>query len=75
MERRNWDIERVLFSLPAIVTGSALNFHIVTRKGGVMLITLNWQLGVLGVPDESEFVQDVLTRIRAPLTDFVAVAL
>ncbi|KAJ5987288.1 alcohol acetyltransferase [Penicillium sp. IBT 35674x] len=67
--RRNWDIERVLFSQPANVTGSALNFQIVTRKDGDMVITLNWQLGVLDVPDENEFVRDILERIHGLLTN------
>lgn len=67
--RRNWDIERVLFSQPANVTGSALNFQIVTRKGGDMAITLNWQLGVLDVPVENEFVRDILGRIHDLLTN------
>ncbi|KAJ5554026.1 hypothetical protein N7513_003985 [Penicillium frequentans] len=66
---RNWDIERVLFSQPANVTGSALNFQIVTRKGGDMAITLNWQLGVLDVPDENEFVRDIVGRIHDLLTN------
>ncbi|KAJ6109346.1 alcohol acetyltransferase [Penicillium sp. IBT 16267x] len=65
---RNWDIERVAFSQPADVTGSALNFQIVTRKGGDMVITLNWQLGILDVLDENQFVQDILARIHGSLT-------
>ncbi|KAJ5658544.1 alcohol acetyltransferase [Penicillium longicatenatum] len=69
VEHRKWDIERVAFSQPANVTGSALNFQVVTRKGGDMVITLNWQLGVLGVVDENEFVQDILARIHGSLTE------
>lgn len=66
---RNWNIERICFSQPANVTGSALNFQIVTIRGGDMVITLNWQLGVLDVPDENGFVRDILARIHGFLTD------
>ncbi|KAJ5901855.1 alcohol acetyltransferase [Penicillium taxi] len=66
---KNWDIKRVMFSQPANVTGSALNFQIVTRKDGDMVVTLNWQLGILGVPDEAAFVQDILSKIHALFTE------
>ncbi|KAJ5757619.1 alcohol acetyltransferase [Penicillium nucicola] len=61
---RKWDIERVLFSQPANVTGSPLNFQIVTRRGGDMVITLNWQLGVLGVSDEAVLARKILDKAR-----------
>ncbi|KAJ5347930.1 hypothetical protein MYU51_008033 [Penicillium brevicompactum] len=60
----NCDIERMLFSQPANATGSALNFQLVTRKGGDMVITLNWQLGVLDVPDEEIFIRDILRMVQ-----------
>lgn len=62
--RMNCDIERMLFSQPANATGSALNFQLVTRKGGDMVITLNWQLGVLDVPDEEIFIRDILRKVQ-----------
>jgi hypothetical protein len=34
-----------------------------------MVITLNWQLGVLGVVDENEFVLDILARIHGSLME------
>ncbi|CAG7928398.1 unnamed protein product [Penicillium olsonii] len=67
--RKDCNIERVLFSQPANVTGSALNFQLVTRKGGDMVITLNWQLGILDVPDEDLFTRDILRRVRELLTE------
>ena len=63
-----WDIERMIFSQPANVTNCPLNFQIVTRKGGDMVITLNWQLGVLGVVDEKAFTKDILSKVYASLT-------
>ncbi|KAJ5729663.1 alcohol acetyltransferase [Penicillium malachiteum] len=68
IEPRGWDIERMIFSQPADATGSALSFQLVSMKGGDMVITLNWQLGVLGVPDEEMFVKDILAGIDAALT-------
>jgi hypothetical protein len=71
--KENWDIERVLFSQPANVTGSPLSFQIVTRKDSDMIITLNWQLGVLGVSDEDAFVLGILDRIHDLLTEITGV--
>ncbi|OJD33870.1 alcohol acetyltransferase [Diplodia corticola] len=49
-----WEVGRMLFSQPANVTGPAVNFNIVTRKGGDMVITLTWQKGVLGVEGDED---------------------
>ena len=49
------------------MTGAALSFQLVSMKGGDMVITLNWQLGVLGVPKEEIFVKDILAGIDAAL--------
>ncbi|BDD58028.1 hypothetical protein MAP00_003340 [Monascus purpureus] len=64
-----WDIERVFFSQPANVTGCPLNFQVVSRKGGGMVITINWQVGVLGVDDEDIFVKEVAKGIEQLLAD------
>ncbi|KAL4963108.1 uncharacterized protein BDV14DRAFT_94317 [Aspergillus stella-maris] len=66
--RRSWDIERLVMSQPANATSCPLSFSVVTRKGGDMVLTANWQLGVLGVEDEDWFVKDVLRRIEGDLT-------
>ncbi|KAF3402922.1 hypothetical protein DPV78_004344 [Talaromyces pinophilus] len=58
-----WAIERTFFSQPANVLGSPLNFQVVTMKGGDMVVTLNWQVGVTGVPDEDGFAKAVLRYI------------
>ncbi|KAL4953856.1 alcohol acetyltransferase [Aspergillus filifer] len=64
-----WDIERMVMSQPANATSCPLSFSVVTTKGGDMALTANWQLGVLGVEDEGEFVKDVLGRIEANLSE------
>ncbi|KAL3444644.1 hypothetical protein BJX65DRAFT_310645 [Aspergillus insuetus] len=64
-----WDIERMVFSQPANVTNCPLSFSVVTRKDGEMVMTLNWQVGVLGVADENGFAKGILARIDGYLTD------
>ncbi|KAJ0425096.1 hypothetical protein BJY00DRAFT_274750 [Aspergillus carlsbadensis] len=64
-----WDIERMVFSQPANVTNCPLSFSVVTRKDGEMVMTLNWQVGVLGVADENGFAKDILRRIDGYLTE------
>ncbi|CEN59286.1 hypothetical protein ASPCAL01738 [Aspergillus calidoustus] len=63
-----WDIERMVFSQPANVTNCPLSFSVVTRKDGEMVMTLNWQIGALGVVDENGFAKDILGRIDGYLT-------
>ncbi|KAJ5273658.1 hypothetical protein N7478_008783 [Penicillium angulare] len=65
----DWNIERMIFSQPANALGSALDFQVVSMKGGEMVITLNWQIGVLGVPYEDGFARKVLDRIHSSLTE------
>lgn len=67
-EGSSWDIERIVFSQPAIATGCPLTFQVATKKGGDMVITLNWQLGILDVPDEDVFTQAVLRKVHGFLT-------
>jgi hypothetical protein len=64
-----WDIERMVFSQPANVTNCPLSFSVVTRKDGEMIMTLNWQVGVLGVADENGLAKDILGRIDGYLTE------
>lgn len=59
-----WNIERMIFSQPANVTAAPLNLQVVTIKGSDMVLTLNWQLGILGVPNEDVFAQRVLRHIN-----------
>ncbi|KAL2812490.1 hypothetical protein BJX63DRAFT_432573 [Aspergillus granulosus] len=66
---RAWDIERVVFSQPANATGCPLTFSVVTRKDGELAMTLNWQVGVLGLADENGFAQAILRRIDASLAE------
>jgi hypothetical protein len=63
-----WDIERMVFSQPANVTNCPLSFSVVTRKDGELVMTLNWQIGVLGVVDENGFAKDILGRFDGYLT-------
>lgn len=71
-QKTTWDIEQVFFSQPANVTGCPLNFQVVSRKGGGMVITINWQVGVLGVDDEDIFVKDVAREIEQLLVDIAS---
>lgn len=70
-----WAIERTVFSQPANVLGSPLNFQVVTTKGGDMAVTLNWQVGVLGVPDEDGFAKAVLEYIENGLSEIASISL
>lgn len=67
-----WAIERTFFSQPANVLGSPLNFQVVTMKGGDMVVTLNWQVGVTGVPDEDGFAKAVLRDIDNGLSEIAS---
>lgn len=69
---QSWAIEKTFFSQPANVLGSPLNFQIVTMKGGDMVITLNWQVGVTGVPDEDGFAKAVLGQINDGLVEIAS---
>lgn len=64
-----WTIERTVFSQPANVLASPLNFQVVSMKGGDMVITLNWQVGVTGVSDEDAFAKAVLGHINNGLEE------
>ncbi|KAL4867914.1 hypothetical protein BDV12DRAFT_109832 [Aspergillus spectabilis] len=70
-EGMTWEIERMVFSQPANVTNCPLSFSVVTRKDGDMALTLNWQIGVLGVSNEDAFAKDVLGRIDGYLAGIV----
>lgn len=70
-----WAIERAIFSQPANVLGSPLNFQVVTMKGGDMVITLNWQVGVMGVPDEDGFAKAVLGYIDNGMSEIASISL
>ncbi|RDW65779.1 uncharacterized protein DSM5745_09518 [Aspergillus mulundensis] len=71
--KMDWNIERMVMSQPANVTGCPLSFSVVTRKGGDMALTLNWQVGVLGIEDEDGFAEDVLKRIDGLLAGIAGV--
>ena len=59
------------FSQAASVLESPLNFSVVSRKGGDLVICLTWQMGVLGVADENVFAKDVLSDILSQVTTIV----
>jgi hypothetical protein len=70
--KKTWDIERMVFSQPASATGDPVSVQVVTRKDGAMVITLTWQLGVLGVADEDGFIRDVANGMKDSLTDIAS---
>jgi hypothetical protein len=63
-QAKSWDVERMIFSQPANPTSSPLCFQFVSRKNGDMVMTLTWQRGVLGVPDEDKFVNGINNTIQ-----------
>ncbi|KAL4808203.1 hypothetical protein BDV18DRAFT_134449 [Aspergillus unguis] len=65
--KMGWDIDRMVFSQPANVTSCPLSFSVVTVKGGDMVLTVNWQVGILGIEDEDAFVGDLLARMEGYL--------
>ena len=68
---KSWDVERMVFSQPANPTSAPLCFQFVSRKGGDMVMTLTWQRGVLGVPDEDNFAKGICDTIQK-LTSSIA---
>ena len=60
-----WKLEKMIFSQPANVTGSALNFNVVSVKGGHMVISLTWQMSALGFADEGVFAKSVCRIIKS----------
>lgn len=60
----NWELGRTLISQPADALGSPISFNVVTRKGGEMVITLTWQIGVLGLENEGYSVKQVSKKVR-----------
>lgn len=45
-------IEKTIFSQPANASGACLNFNLVTTKGGPLVMTVTWQLGMLDLERE-----------------------
>lgn len=63
-------IEEAVFSQPAKVSGSLLDFNAVSTSGGPLLITVTWQRGVLGLGegiDEDVFVKRVCGKLAQSL--------
>lgn len=61
-------IEKVIFSQPAKATGSLLDFNAVSVKGGPLVMTVTWQLGVLGLPtgmEEKALVKNVCSKLES----------
>ena len=59
--------EKALFSQPAKVSGSLLDFNAVSTSGGPLQITVTWQRGVLGLGegiDEDVFVKRVCAKLE-----------
>ncbi|KAL4791859.1 hypothetical protein BDV19DRAFT_392640 [Aspergillus venezuelensis] len=64
-----WGIESMVMSQPANATSCPLSFSLVTTKGADMVLTANWQLGVLGIENEDGFVKNVLKNIGGDLIE------
>lgn len=68
-------IEKTIFSQPANAAGALLNFNLVSTKGGPLVMTVTWQLGVLDLLEgpENAFVQEVCENIKAKLQELAHV--
>lgn len=60
-------IEKAVFSQPAKVSGSLLDFNVVSTPEGPLVITVTWQRGVLGLDEgieEDAFVKRVCAKLE-----------
>jgi len=55
------NIEKMVFSQPANVTGAPLTFNVISVKGGSLVFAVSWQIGAFGVAEEDE--RDFVTRL------------
>lgn len=70
-------IERVVFSQPAKASGSLLDFNPVSLKGGALNMTVTWQRGVLGLPEDVEetvLVKKVCSKLETLICEVAAVS-
>jgi hypothetical protein len=71
-------IEKVVFSQPAKASGSLLDFNPVSVKGGSLVMTVTWQLGVLGLSGDMEemaFVRKVCLKLWTSICEIAAIPL
>ncbi|KAK5123184.1 hypothetical protein LTR85_003382 [Meristemomyces frigidus] len=66
-----WEVGNMYFSQPANVVGPPLTFSVVSRKGGALVVCLSWQVGVLGVKDESAFATEVLASVESQIAEMI----
>ncbi|KAH9893808.1 alcohol acetyltransferase [Xylariomycetidae sp. FL2044] len=62
-------ITKMVFARPSDAIGSPIGFSVVNVRGGIMVISISWQEGALGIPVESEsaFVDRVSTFLEEDL--------
>jgi hypothetical protein len=71
-------IEKLVFSQPAKASGSLLDFNPVSVNGGPLVMTITWQLGVLGLSEgmgEAAFVRKVCSKLESSIREIAAVPL
>ncbi|KAI4716128.1 hypothetical protein E4T48_07690 [Aureobasidium sp. EXF-10727] len=71
-------MEKVIFAQPAKASGSLLNFNVVSIEGGPLVMTVTWQLEVLGLSeksDETAFVRSVCSKLESSIFDVAATTL
>jgi hypothetical protein len=71
-------IEKIVFSQPAKASGSLLDFNPVSVKGGPLVMTVTWQLGVMGLSEgmeEMAFVRTVCSKLESSIREIAAVPL
>jgi hypothetical protein len=59
----SWTVQKMLFAQPSNVVGPTVNVNIACVRGSDLVITITWQRGVLGVPDEDKFIHGVILGI------------
>ncbi|EKG11923.1 Alcohol acetyltransferase [Macrophomina phaseolina MS6] len=63
-----WGFRGMVFTQPANAVGSAVNFNVVSTKGGDLVVSLTWQRGVLGVEgDEDEWARGVCEHLEGDM--------
>lgn len=75
LDETSFGIEKVIFAQPANAAGALLNFNIVSTKNGPLVMTVTWQLGVLGLEHERKepkFVRGICWNIERYLNELAA---
>ena len=62
-----WTIDTMAFCQSAEGTGAPFNLNMVSTIGGMLSLVVSWWPGMLGVADEPEFVEELLSSVEMDL--------